>query len=120
MLSALGGVLLASRLNSASVQLGNDAPLLALSAALIGGASLLGGRGTIGGALLGVLALGMLANGLDLLGVETYHQIAIRAAILILVVVVMRSLGNLANRHIGGRRQRSHRAKENGGASKHQ
>jgi ribose transport system permease protein len=85
-LSALSGVLLASRLNSATVQLGNDTPLLALSAALIGGASLLGGRGAIGGAFLGILALGMLGNGLDLLGVQTDYQIAIRAAILILVV----------------------------------
>lgn len=101
-LSALGGVLLASRLNSATVQLGNDTPLLALSAALIGGASLLGGRGTICGALLGVLALGMLANGLDLLGVETYHQIAIRAAILILVVGADALLGNLAKRQSAG------------------
>lgn len=101
-LSALGGVLLASRLNSATVQLGNDTPLLALSAALIGGASLFGGRGTIGGALLGVLALGMLANGLDLLGVETYHQIAIRAAILILVVGADALLGNLAKRRSAG------------------
>jgi D-xylose transport system permease protein len=101
-LSALGGVLLASRLNSASVQLGNDTPLLALSAALIGGASLLGGRGTIGGAFLGVLALGMLANGLDLLGVETYHQIAIRAAILIMVVGVDALAGSLAKRRIAG------------------
>jgi ribose transport system permease protein len=101
-LSALSGVLLASRLNSATVQLGNDTPLLALSAALIGGASLLGGRGTIGGALLGVLALGMLANGLDLLGVETYHQIAIRAAILILVVGADALLGNLAKRRSAG------------------
>ena len=75
-LSALGGVLLASRLNSATVQVGNDTPLLAISAALIGAASLLGGRGTVLGALLGVLALGMLANGIDLLGVDTYLQIA--------------------------------------------
>lgn len=101
-LSALGGVLLASRLNSASVQLGNDTPLLALSAALIGGASLLGGRGTVGGAFLGVLALGMLANGLDLLGVETYHQIAIRATILIIVVGVDAFMGTLAKRRIAG------------------
>jgi ribose transport system permease protein len=101
-LSALGGVLLASRLNSASVQLGNDTPLLALTAALIGGASLLGGRGTVGGAFLGVLALGMLANGLNLLGVETYHQIAIRAAILIMVVGVDALAGSLAKRRIAG------------------
>ena len=101
-LCALGGVLVASRLNSASVQLGNDTPLLALSAALIGGASLLGGRGTIAGAFLGLLALGLLGNGLDLLGVETYHQIAIRAAILILVVGVDALTGTLAKRRVAG------------------
>src|SRR5262249_45620702 len=58
LLAATSGVLLASRLNSATVQLGNDTPLLTISAALIGGASLLGGRGRIGGDCRGVLALG--------------------------------------------------------------
>jgi len=43
----------------------------------------LGGRGRITGALLGVLALGMLTNGMDLLDVQTYYQIAIRTAILL-------------------------------------
>jgi ribose transport system permease protein len=87
-LAAVSGVMLASRLNSATVQLGNDTPLLSISAALIGGASLLGGRGTILGAFLGVLALGMLTNGMNLLGVHTYYQIATKAAILIAVVAV--------------------------------
>jgi ribose transport system permease protein len=87
-LSAVSGVLVASRLSSASVQLGNDTPLLAISAALIGGASLLGGRGGVLGAFFGVLALGMLTNGMDLLGVHTYVQIAVRAVVLIGVVVV--------------------------------
>jgi ribose transport system permease protein len=87
-LAAVSGVLLASRLNSATVQLGNDTPLLSISAALIGGASLLGGRGMIVGAFLGVLALGMLTNGMNLLGVQTYYQIAVRAAILVAVVAV--------------------------------
>jgi ribose transport system permease protein len=97
-LTALAGVLLASRLNSATVQVGNDTPLLAISAALIGSASLLGGRGTVVGALLGVLALGMLTNGMDLLGVHTYFQIAVRAAILIAVVAVDALTRNLASR----------------------
>jgi ribose transport system permease protein len=97
-LSALAGVLLASRLNSATVQVGNDTPLLAISAALIGSASLLGGRGTVVGALLGVLALGMLTNGMDLLGVQTYFQIAVRAAILIAVVAVDALTRNLVGR----------------------
>lgn len=87
-LAAVSGVLLASRLNSASVQLGNDTPLLAISAALIGGASLLGGRGRLTGAFFGVLALGMLGNGMNLMGTHTYVQIAVRAAILIAVVAL--------------------------------
>ncbi|HET7717673.1 MAG TPA: ABC transporter permease [Bauldia sp.] len=87
-LAAVSGVLLASRLNSANTQLGVDTPLLSISAALIGGASLLGGRGTIVGAFLGVLALGMLTNGMNLLGVNTYYQIAVKATILIAVVAI--------------------------------
>ncbi len=97
-LSALAGVLLASRLNSATVQVGADTPLLAISAALIGSASLLGGRGSVMGALLGLLALGMLSNGMDLLGVHTYFQIAVRAAILIAVVALDALVRKLANR----------------------
>jgi ribose transport system permease protein len=97
-LAALAGVLLASRLNSATVQLGNDTALLSISAALVGGASLLGGRGRITGAFLGVLALGMLTNGMDLLGVQTYYQIAIRAAILIGVVALDAFTRNFARR----------------------
>jgi ribose transport system permease protein len=98
MLAAIAGVLLASRLNSATVQLGNDTALLSISAALIGGASLLGGRGRVTGAFLGVLALGMLTNGMDLLGVQTYYQIAIRAAILIAVVALDALARNFARR----------------------
>jgi ribose transport system permease protein len=101
-LSSLAGVVLAARLNEASTQLGNDTPLLAITAALIGGASLLGGRGTVVGALLGVLALGMLTNGMDLLGVHTYFQIAVRAAILITVVAVDAFTRNLAARRAPG------------------
>jgi len=88
LLAAISGVLVASRINSASVQLGADTPLLAISAALIGGASLLGGKGSVVASFIGVLALGMLANGMNLLGVPTYNQIAIRALILVAVVTL--------------------------------
>lgn len=99
-LAAVSGVLLASRLNSATVQLGNDTALLSISAALIGGASLLGGRGTIVGAFLGVLALGMLTNGMNLLGVHTYFQIATKAAILIAVVAIDALSRTMARRRL--------------------
>ncbi|MBA3518297.1 MAG: ABC transporter permease [Rhizobiales bacterium] len=88
LMAAISGVLVASRINSASVQLGADTPLLAISAALIGGASLLGGKGSVVASFIGVLALGMLANGMNLLGVPTYNQIAIRALILVAVVTL--------------------------------
>jgi ribose transport system permease protein len=100
LLAAISGVLLASRLNSATVQLGNDTPLLSIAAALIGGASLLGGRGRIVGAFLGVLALGMLTNGMNLLGVKTYDQIAVKAAILIIVVALDAFSRTVAKRRV--------------------
>jgi ribose transport system permease protein len=99
-LAAVSGVLLASRLNSATTQLGVDTPLLSISAALIGGASLLGGRGTIIGAFLGVLALGMLTNGMNLLGVTTYYQIAVKATILIAVVAIDALSRTMARRRL--------------------
>lgn len=99
-LSAVSGILVASRLNSASVQLGSDAPLMSISAALIGGASLLGGKGTIVAAFIGVLALGMLNNGMNLLGIPTYSQIAIRAAILVAIVAIDAVASNLRRREL--------------------
>ena len=103
LLAALGGVLLAARLNAATVQLGTDTPLLTISAAMIGGASLLGGRGTMLGAFLGLLALGVLNNGMNLLGVHTHYQIAIRALILIAVVALDALGAHLARRRAAAR-----------------
>jgi ribose transport system permease protein len=87
-LAGISGVLVAARINSANVQLGVDTPLLSIAAAIIGGASLLGGRGRMLGSFLGILALGMLTNGMNLVGVTTHFQIAIRASILIAVVAL--------------------------------
>jgi ribose transport system permease protein len=103
LLAAIGGILLAARLNAATVQLGADTPLLTISAAMIGGASLLGGRGTMLGAFLGLLALGILNNGMNLLGVHTHYQIAIRALILIAVVALDALGAGLARRRAAAR-----------------
>jgi len=87
-LSGIAGVLLASSLNSGSVQVGANASLTSIAAAIIGGASMFGGRGGIGGALIGVIVLGVLANGMNAVGVSTYYQIGVTAVILIAVVVL--------------------------------
>jgi D-xylose transport system permease protein len=68
-MAALGGVIFASRLNSVDLTAGGGTILLdAISAAVIGGVSLFGGRGRVSGALFGGLIIGMVANGIDLVG----------------------------------------------------
>jgi len=86
--SALSGVLLASRLNSSTIHLGQQTALFVIAACIMGGASILGGRGSTLGAFLGVLALTILANGMNLLSIFTYYQMAIRAIILIAIVAI--------------------------------
>lgn len=87
-LAALSGVLLASWLNSSTIHVGLDTNLLSLSAAIIGGASMLGGRGSAFGAFMGILCITLLTNGMDVLGTSTYTQTAVRAGLLIAVVTL--------------------------------
>jgi ribose transport system permease protein len=86
--AALAGVLLAARLNSASIHMGQETAILVLTGCIMGGASILGGRGSVVGAFLGMLALTILTNGMNLLSIFTYHQLAIRAILFIAVVAV--------------------------------
>lgn len=87
-LYGLSGVLLASRLNSSTPHMGLDTPLIVIAASIMGGASMSGGRGTILGTYLGVLALGVLSNGMNISGVFVYYQVAIRAMIFVSVVIL--------------------------------
>jgi D-xylose transport system permease protein len=68
-MAALGGIIFASRLNAVDLTAGGGTILLdAISAAVIGGVSLFGGRGRVSGALFGGLIIGLVANGIDLVG----------------------------------------------------
>lgn len=105
-LAALSGVLLASRLNSATIHIGNDTPLLVLTGAVMGGASMAGGRGSAVGTILGMLTLAVLGNGMALLAVPTFYQTAIRALLLIVIVVLdasyaLRLKQNVSARAVG-------------------
>jgi ribose transport system permease protein len=86
--AALAGVLLASLMNSSSTQVGLETPLFVIAGCVMGGASILGGRGSAIGAFMGVLALAILENGMALLSVFTYNQLAVRAVIFVLVVAI--------------------------------
>jgi D-xylose transport system permease protein len=85
-LAALSGILLASRLNGASPNLGTMFELDAISAVIIGGTSFSGGIGTITGTVIGAFIIGILNNGMSLLGVPTFYQLIIKGLIIILAV----------------------------------
>jgi D-xylose transport system permease protein len=86
LLAALSGILLASRLNGASPNLGTMFELDAIAAVVIGGTSLAGGSGTIGGTISGALIIGVLNNGMSLLGVSSFYQLIIKGLIISLAV----------------------------------
>jgi D-xylose transport system permease protein len=86
LLSALSGILLASRLNGASPNLGTMFELDAIAAVVIGGTSLAGGSGTIGGTIVGALIIGVLNNGMSLLGISSFYQLIIKGLIISLAV----------------------------------
>lgn len=85
-LAAVSGILLASRLNSATPNLGNMFELDAITGVAIGGTSLTGGSGTISGTVIGVLIIGVLNNGMSLLGIETSYQFIVKGLIIIIAV----------------------------------
>ena len=85
-LAALSAFILASRLNSGQPNAGLGFELQVIAAVILGGISLTGGIGTLGGAFIGILILTVLSNGLVLLNVSSfYHDIA-RGAVIILAV----------------------------------
>ena len=87
-LAAIAGVLTASRLGAASVNIGVGEELKIIAACVIGGASLSGGEGSVVGAFLGTLFLAMIINSLNLLGVDVYWQNVVTGLILIGAVVL--------------------------------
>ena len=88
-LAALGGVMAASRLASASQQAGTgDVNLNAIAAAVIGGTSLFGGRGSAYSALLGIIVIQSISNGLTLLNLSSSFRFMITGAVLAIAVII--------------------------------
>jgi ribose/xylose/arabinose/galactoside ABC-type transport system permease subunit len=87
LLVGVAGLLLLSSLGAGDPQSGTGLELQAIAAAVIGGASLLGGRGTMFGSFLGVMLLGVIQNALTLLNVSSFYQQLVLGALLIFAVV---------------------------------
>ena len=92
LMSAAAAVILTARLNSAQPTAGTMYELDAIAATVIGGTSLLGGEGTIMGALIGALIMGVLRNGLNLLNVSSFFQQVVIGVVIIGAVLVDMSL----------------------------
>ncbi len=88
MLAGISGVMLASRVTLGAPNLGAGYELDAIAAVVIGGASLLGGRGSIWGTALGLLLIQTLNNGLDILTVPAYWQKVIKGVLIVAAVAV--------------------------------
>ncbi|HWO78394.1 MAG TPA: sugar ABC transporter permease [Bacillus sp. (in: firmicutes)] len=85
-LAGVAGVLLTSRLNAATVSAGNMYELDAIAACVIGGTSLIGGKGRIFGALIGALIMASIDNGMSMMNIETFWQYIVKGSILIIAV----------------------------------
>ena len=89
-LAALAAIILIARLGAAEPTLGNLWELEAIAASAIGGASLMGGKGSIFGTILGAIVLGAMRNGLTLLNVQAFYQLLATGIIIILAMLVDR------------------------------
>ncbi|MEK5039799.1 ribose ABC transporter permease [Sporosarcina sp. FSL K6-3457] len=89
-LAALAALILTSRLNSAQPTAGNMFELDAIAAVVLGGTSLTGGRGWIVGTLIGALIIGVLNNGLNLIGVSSFFQQVVKGAVILVAVLLDR------------------------------
>ena len=86
-LSALAGLIMISRLDSAQPTLGSGYELDAIAAVALGGTSMSGGRGKIIGTFAGVLIIAVLNNGMNILGVNSYYQDVIKAIVILVAVL---------------------------------
>jgi ribose transport system permease protein len=88
LMSAVAATILTARLNSAQPIAGMMYELDAIAATVIGGTSLMGGEGSLGGTLVGALIMGVLRNGLNLLGVSSFLQQIVIGAVIVVAVLI--------------------------------
>lgn len=93
-LSALAGLIVTSRLSSAQPTAGVSYELDAIAAVVVGGTSLMGGKGRVMGTLIGALIIGFLNNALNLLDISSYYQMIAKALVILVAVLADNYLGS--------------------------
>jgi erythritol transport system permease protein len=84
--AGLVGLIIASELEAAHPATGESFELTAIAAIVLGGTSLMGGRGSVTGSLLGACVIGVLADGMVMLGVSEFWQMVVKGAVIVLAV----------------------------------
>ena len=93
----MAGIILTSRINAAQPNIGSGYETDAIAACVIGGTSFAGGISTIPGTIIGIIIIGVIYNGMNLLQVNSYYQMALKGILIILSVV----LDNYLNKRRG-------------------
>ena len=86
--SSIAGIIIASRIGSASPNAGTSFELDAIAAVVIGGTSLSGGEGKITGTIIGALIIGVLNNGLNLMNVSPFYQSIVKGLVILIAVLL--------------------------------
>ncbi len=98
MCAALAGLLLTSQLGAAYPDTATSYELNAIAAAVLGGTSLFGGKGTIVGTIMGAFVIGFLADGLVLVGVSTFWQLVVKGGVIVFAVIIEQAQARLQAR----------------------
>ena len=89
-LAAVAGIIMAARTGSAQPSAGASYPFDCMTAVVLGGVSFAGGSGSMLGAMMGVIIIGVLNNGLNLLNVSSYYQQLIKGVVILVAVLIDR------------------------------
>lgn len=89
--AALSGIIVTSRIGSASPNAGVGFELDAIAAVVVGGTSLSGGEGSVVGTIIGALIIGVLSNGLNLVNVSPFYQAIVKGLVILLAVMIKRN-----------------------------
>jgi len=98
LMAAIGGILLASKLESVDPNYGTSYEMDTIAAVVIGGALMTGGKGTLVGTALGVILMGVIKNGLDIIGVSPYWQ-GFAVGIIIILALIIEKITNIKQKN---------------------
>lgn len=97
-LAAFAGLVLSSRMFSGQPAAGSGYEMDAIAACVLGGISMSGGKGRISGTVIGAIVIGIISNGLNLMGVSSFWQLVVKGAIILVAVLIDSQKGRLAEK----------------------